>query len=275
MAKTSGDMGPYVQLIQDLKINDASVAPFTLAKLFPAALDESLIPNSKLDFQYLRSITVTGAPVSQSALNKTREFLLRNGAPLNVRVERSLGITEAGGIVSSWRMSNPPCAIDGCQGRLEPNVRAKIMTYQDDDDDSTAREVAPGDRGEIWLMSPCCISAYYKNETATKEAFSADGWYKTGDIGCTQDDILFLFDRKKVCCYSTVASDKKAINDVTGYPQDARQRPTYLHRVHSARTPHNRRCRRRRNFRPTQTVSTCQSIRGPSSRYECFGRRYM
>ena len=222
MSKTSGDMAPYSQLMQDLKINDASMAPFTLAKLFPlvSGKNSSLTPRS--DFQHLKSITVTGAPVSQSALNRSREFLISNGTPPTLRVERSLGITEAGGIVSHWRMVDPPCSSDGCQGRLEPNVQVKIMTYEDDEDDATAREAATGDRGEIWLKSPCCISTYYKNESATKQAFTADGWYKTGDIGCVRADKLFQFDRKKVCNVRTQFLAVEILNKMIGYSQDTR-----------------------------------------------------
>ena len=221
MSRTSGDMAPYLQSIQALRIQDISVAPFTLAKLLPAALDKSLSSTGELDFQYLRSITVTGAPVSQNALDRSREFLISNGAPSTLRVERSLGITEAGGIVSSWRMADPPCHHDGYQGRLEPNVRVKIVNFQDEEDDTTALEAAPGDRGEIWLKSPCCISRYYKNESASEEAFTTDGWYRTGDIGCVKGDALYQFDRKKVRHPGVMSIWKKATKPTAGYPEDA------------------------------------------------------
>lgn len=38
---------------------------------------------------------------------------------------------------------------------------------------------------------------YYKNEAATKEMFTQDGWLKTGDLGYVEDNRLYLTGRKK------------------------------------------------------------------------------
>jgi long-chain acyl-CoA synthetase len=38
---------------------------------------------------------------------------------------------------------------------------------------------------------------YYKNDEATKEMFTEDGWLKTGDLGYVKDNRLFLTGRKK------------------------------------------------------------------------------
>ena len=120
-----------------------------------------------------------------------------NGAPKGLRIERALGITEAGSIVSNWRMADAPAWIEGYQCRLEPNFEAKVMA-QNNDNETDVREVPTGQAGELWLKSPTCIAEYYKNREATETAFSADGWYKTGDIAYFNDDKLFLIDREKV-----------------------------------------------------------------------------
>lgn len=69
----------------------------------------------------------------------------------------------------------------GSVGRPIPNVDVKI---QED--------------GEITVKGPIVTQGYYKNPEMTKEAFTEDGYFKTGDIGhLDSDNFLFITDRKK------------------------------------------------------------------------------
>lgn len=52
--------------------------------------------------------------------------------------------------------------------------------------------------GEILAKGPNIFKGYYKNDTATQEAFTADGWFKTGDVGrWLEGGFLQIIDRKK------------------------------------------------------------------------------
>jgi len=60
------------------------------------------------------------------------------------------------------------------------------------------RHLPVGERGEIGIRSAANIRCYWRDEAATRAAFTADGYMKTGDIGyLDEDNYLFIVDRKK------------------------------------------------------------------------------
>lgn len=58
-------------------------------------------------------------------------------------------------------------------------------------------EIRIGENNEILLKGPTITKGYYKRKTLTKEAFTEDGFFRTGDAGYLKDGELFLTERIK------------------------------------------------------------------------------
>jgi acyl-CoA synthetase (AMP-forming)/AMP-acid ligase II/thioesterase domain-containing protein/acyl carrier protein len=54
-----------------------------------------------------------------------------------------------------------------------------------------------GEIGELQLSGPLIFHRYYNNEDATRSAFTADGWFRTGDLGRLDNGRLSLIARTK------------------------------------------------------------------------------
>ncbi len=69
----------------------------------------------------------------------------------------------------------------------------KIRIVGDDE-----KELPQGQEGEIVTQGPNVTKGYWNLPDATKAAFTADGWLKTGDVGLVDaDGFLSIRDRKK------------------------------------------------------------------------------
>ena len=123
------------------------------------------------------------------------EEVILGGAAFNPEVEAffhkigfpytvGYGMTECAPIIAyaHWDQVRP-----GSCGRTVPNMEIRI--------DSSDPARVPG---EVQVRGANVFLGYYKNEEATAQSFTEDGWFRTGDMGIMDaDGYLFLRGRSK------------------------------------------------------------------------------
>ncbi len=88
------------------------------------------------------------------------------------------GLTETSPTLT---MNTPAAFRFDTVGKVFPSVQVKLA-----------------EDGEILARGESVFLGYHKDEAATREAFTDDGWFKTGDVGrFTDDGFLQIIDRKK------------------------------------------------------------------------------
>ena len=98
------------------------------------------------------------------------------------------GMTEMG-----MAISNPYDGVrtPGHIGMPLSNVLIRIT-------DEQGQSVEPGDQGEIQVKGPNVFTEYWRKPRATEEAFTADGWFRTGDVALVEDGSYRILGRNSV-----------------------------------------------------------------------------
>lgn len=110
-----------------------------------------------------------------------------------IPIREGYGLTETSPVVSFNRFE-PGGSKFGTVGIPIPGVEVKI---QHEIFEGSSIQLDPNE-GEILVKGRNVMMGYYKNEQATKERFTDDGWFRTGDIGTfVHARFLKITDRRK------------------------------------------------------------------------------
>lgn len=115
----------------------------------------------------LEILVIGGAPINENCVTGFHDY--------GVNVLCGYGITECSPIVSTVRNKHyEPKSV----GVVHQGVEVRIKD------------------GEVQVKGNIVFSGYYKNEDATREAFDGE-WFKTGDLGALENDMLYINGRIK------------------------------------------------------------------------------
>jgi non-ribosomal peptide synthetase component E (peptide arylation enzyme) len=79
------------------------------------------------------------------------------------------------------RLSDDPEKVSGTIGRLVEAMELRLI-------DERGNDVAHGEVGEIAARGPSVHLGYHNNPRANEQAFTPDGWFRTGDLGRYVDE---------------------------------------------------------------------------------------
>lgn len=166
--------------------------PNFLLGLLNSAADRLKETGEELDLSRLRQIISGG----EAVVCATGETFLDAFAPYGLAREAlwpAFGMTEtcAGSVYS--RVAFP----DIDRGREFASLGTPIEGVRIRIADTDDREVPEGRVGELQLTGPVLTCGYYNNEQATRDAFTADGWFRSGDLGYIDAGRLTLVGRSK------------------------------------------------------------------------------
>ncbi len=97
------------------------------------------------------------------------------------RVSTGYGSTETVGHMTFTAPDAPDEQIAGSIGLPVPEYALRIATPE-------GSTCWPGEEGEIQVKGDFLFLGYHRNPAATAEAFTADGWYRTGDAAVANPD---------------------------------------------------------------------------------------
>ena len=140
-------------------------------------------PKSKeIDWSNLRLAGGGGSAIIEAVSDKWK-------AMTGTFIREGYGLSETSPVLSF----NPAFVekFNGTIGLPMPSTDIKLLDDQD-------REVPIGERGEICAKGPQVMKGYWQKPEANAAAFTADGYFRTGDIGVFDEKgFLKIVDRKK------------------------------------------------------------------------------
>jgi fatty-acyl-CoA synthase len=170
------DADALVELIEGRRIDTL----FAVPTVYQALLDHPRFAAAPLD--QVRHWGCGGAPLSDCLVERYRD--------LGVRVCNGMGMTETGPTAFLVDQADAWERI-GSVGKPQLLCSVRIV-------DAQGRDVADGEVGDLLFAGPGVTPGYWRNEEATRAAFTDDGWLRSGDLARRDGDgFYYIAGRRK------------------------------------------------------------------------------
>jgi fatty-acyl-CoA synthase len=147
---------------------------FAVPTVYQSLLDHPRFAAAPLD--HVRHWGCGGAPLPDVLVERYRE--------LGVRICNGMGMTETG---PTAFLVDPADAWDKIGSVGKPQLLCSVRIV-----DENKREAADGEVGDLQFAGPAITPGYWRNEEATRAAFTADGWLRSGDLARRDTDGFYV-----------------------------------------------------------------------------------
>lgn len=157
-----------IDLIIDARATHATGIPTQLTLMIPA-----LAKRAANDFGAFRVFTNAGAPLPRATAEKIE-------ALMGCKIQSLYGATD-GGTPTMTTVTDPREKRLSTVGRVVRGCTCQIW-------DHNGKPIGTGEQGEVVWRGPDKSWGYLGDEAATAQAFTAEGFYKSGDLGEFDED---------------------------------------------------------------------------------------
>ncbi len=161
------EAGDLLRLIEEERIDHVLGSPVQFHMMAHHADIESR------DLGSLEFITWGGAPMAASLVERLNR--------LPGHLCTSFGMTELGLYVTFTGPGDDVEVLSSTIGKPHAGFDIRIA-------DAGGHITPPGGRGEIQARGPWLLAGYWGDDEATHEAYTADGWFRTGDVVEVRED---------------------------------------------------------------------------------------
>ena len=177
------DPPKFVELIHRHRVARTFAPNFFLASLLKAMESETHDSKRHLDLSCLRCLVSGGESNPVKTCEAVAKLIQQFGAGEHVLMP-DFGMSET----CAGSIYNRECPSSDLRGSAEfaslghciPGIEMRITGHSDHRATGLQEKMAPG---RLEVRGPVVFNRYYNNPLATKEVFSVDGWFDTGDEG--------------------------------------------------------------------------------------------